>query len=350
MIVNQTGIDSPTLIINGAAIHRQHAHCESGVTANLLRYHGIDISEPLAFGIGAGIFFGHLPFVKVSGVPGITFRIWPGYIFKRVTQRLGVKIKMQNFSDPPNGMNTLDAALEQGIPVGLLAGVYYLSYLPEVYRFHFNAHNLIVYGKENGEYLVSDPVLEDTARIAPEDLMRARFAKGFPEPKGKMYYIESVPKHIDLTKAIISGIKQTCFFMLSPPVPWFGINAIYLLARKLEKYPQKLTPRQCQLYLGNIIRMQEEIGTGGGGFRFLYAAFLQEAAAYLKNEELMAMSRRYTVIGDQWRQFAYSVARQCKLRTTDVVSYDELGAMLRRIGNDEKAFFKDLKQLAKQLH
>ena len=34
-------------------------------------------------------------------------------------------------------------------------------------------------------------------------------------------------------------------------------------------------------FLGNIVRMQEEIGTGGGGFRFMYAAFLQEAGDVL---------------------------------------------------------------------
>lgn len=328
-----------------SSIHFQHAHCESGVTANLLRHQGIQISEPMAFGIGAGIFFGHLPFVKVSGVPGTTFRIWPGYIFKRVTQRLGIKIEMQKFKRADDAMKALDEALAKNIPVGLLAGVYYLNYLPEAFRFHFNAHNLLVYGKEGNNYLVSDPILEDVAKISYDDLARARFAKGFPEPKGKMYYIKSVPSTIDFTKAIKSGIKQTCFFMLSPPVPWFGVNAIYLLSRKIKEYPNKLTPRQCQLYLGNIIRMQEEIGTGGGGFRFLYAAFLQEASAYLQRPDLQVMSEKYTAIGDMWRQFAYSCARLCKLRTTDLVSYDDLSNMLVKIGDAEKFFFRELKKM-----
>lgn len=332
---------------SAASIHYQHAHCESGVTANLLRHEGIDISEPMAFGIGAGIFFGHLPFVKVSGVPGTTFRIWPGYIFKRVTQRLGIEIEMQKFKSDDVAMKALDTALAKNIPVGLLAGVYYLNYLPEAFRFHFNAHNLLVYGKEENDYLISDPILENVARIGYEDLAKARFAKGFPEPKGKMYYIKSVPEKIDFSKAIRSGIKQTCFFMLSPPVPWFGVNAIYLLSKKIKQYPQKLTPRQCQLFLGNIIRMQEEIGTGGGGFRFLYAAFLQEVGAYLQMPQLEFMSKRYTAIGDQWRKFAYSCARLCKMRTSDLVSYNDLSDMLRIIGDEEKQFFKDLKKMMK---
>ncbi len=325
--------------------HYQHAHCESGVTANLLRHQGIDISEPLAFGIGAGIFFAHIPFVKVSGVPGSTFRTWPGAIFKRVTQRLNIDMQTARFRTPQKAMQALDEALAAGKPTGMLSSVYYLPYLPEAFRFHFNAHNLVVYGKEGNEYLVSDPVLEDVARIAPEDLAKARFAKGTPEPRGFMYNINSVPRQIDYTKAIQQGIKQTCFFMLSPPLPWFGNKAIFLLANQIQKYPKKLTPRKSALYLGNIIRMQEEIGTGGAGFRYLYAAFLQEAGTLLKRDDLQQMSSELTKIGDEWRNFAYNAARQMKLRQSDVVSYDELGELLRICGQKEKDFFKRLEKL-----
>jgi len=300
----------------------------------------------MAFGIGAGIFFGHLPFVKVNGVPGTTYRIWPGAIFQRVCERLGVKMQSQKFSSPEKAQQELDRVIAQGTPVGVLSSVYYLPYFPPSYRFHFNAHNLVIYGKENDRYLVSDPVLEATATIGPEALVRARFARGMPEPKGKMYYIKEVPGSIDLAKGIKDGIKQTCFFMSSPPVPWFGVNAIHLLAKKIEQYPKKLTPRQCTLYLGNIIRMQEEIGTGGGGFRFLYAAFLQEAAQHTGNNELGTLSERYTAIGDQWRHFAYSAARICKARNSDLVSYTELSKLLHDIGDKEKQFFKDLKKVS----
>lgn len=339
-------LNSPILSSSAPLVHQQHAHCESGVTANLLRHQGVSISEPMIFGIGAGLFFGHFPFLKVGGIPGTTFRIWPGYIFKRVTQRLGIKIERHSFRSETKATETLDKVLATGTPVGLQAGVYYLNYLPEAFRFHFNAHNLIIYGKENGQYLVSDPILEETSLISEADLLRARFAKGMPEPRGKMYYIKTTPGQIDLKQGIKNGIKQTCFFMLSPPLNYAGTKAIHLLARRIEKYPQKLSPRQCTLYLGNIIRMQEEIGTGGGGFRFLYAAFLQEAARYMNHEALHQLSERYTLIGDQWRHFAYSAARICKTRNSDLLSFKELSALLHDIGHQETAFFKDMKALS----
>ncbi len=128
--------------------HHQHAHCESGVSSNLLGHAGVDISEPMAFGIGSGLFFGHLPLLKVNGIPGTTYRIWPGAIFKWVTQRLGVKIHTEKFQHPAKAMQALDDVLATGKPVGMLSSVFYLPYLPEAFRFHFNAHNLVVFGKE----------------------------------------------------------------------------------------------------------------------------------------------------------------------------------------------------------
>lgn len=326
-------------------IHFQHAHCESGVTTNLLRHYGVSISEPMAFGIGAGLFFAHVPFLKVSGVPATTFRTWPGAVFKRVAQRLHVTMHTEKFRSPDKAMQALDRALDAGIPVGLQCSVYYLPYLPEAFRFHFNAHNLVIYGRKDGQYLVSDPVLDHTATIAPEDLIKARFAKGLPEPKGFMYYVIDAPRTVDYAKAIQQGIKQTCFFMLSPPIPWFGNKAVSLLANRIKKYPVKLTPRKSTLYLGNIIRMQEEIGTGGAGFRYLYAAFLQEAGQLLQRDDLQSLSAELTSIGDGWRDFAYHAARLVKARTSDVVSYDELSLKLQECGAREKELFRKMQQL-----
>ena len=79
--------------------HKQSAHCENGVVSNLLGYYGIELSEPMAFGIGSGLFFSHMPFLKVGGIPVTSFRPLPGIIFKRISRRLGIKFeKHKNFT------------------------------------------------------------------------------------------------------------------------------------------------------------------------------------------------------------------------------------------------------------
>jgi hypothetical protein len=72
--------------------HRTAAHCEDGVTANLLRFYGYDYSEPLIFGLSASLYFVHLPFIKLAGFPVTSFRPLPGVIFARVTRLLGFKM------------------------------------------------------------------------------------------------------------------------------------------------------------------------------------------------------------------------------------------------------------------
>jgi hypothetical protein len=320
--------------------HKLQAHCESGVTSNLLRHYGLPVSEPLAFGIGSGLFFAHLPFVKVNGVPGTTYRIYPGQIFSNVCKRLGITYRSEKFSSAQKGMQRLSENIERGTPTGCQVSVFYLPFLPEVFRFHFNAHNLIVYGQEKNIFHISDPVMEEVVQIEAEDLQKARYAKGYPEPKGRMYYIEKAPPQADLETAIQKGIKQTVFFMKSPPIPWFGVNAISFLSKQIKKYPEKLESRKATLYLGNIIRMQEEIGTGGAGFRFLYAAFLQEAAQITNRPALNELSQEMTEIGDLWRNFAYSTARICKARTSDLVSFEELSQQLLQIYQREKHFYE----------
>lgn len=90
--------------------------------------------------------------------------------------------------------------------------------------------------------------------------------------------------------------------------------------------------------------MQEEIGTGGGGFRFVYAAFLQEAAGVLKCDELNSFSAQMTEIGDQWRDFAVNASRVYKQRSQQKDVYNALADQLYLLSELEKSFFKNLKK------
>ena len=96
--------------------------------------------------------------------------------------------------------------------------------------------------------------------------------------------------------------------------------------------------------MANMIRMQEEIGTGGGGFRFIYAAFLQEAGEYLKNQELLSLSQEMALIGDKWRDFALEASRVVKKRSNTENVYQVLSNDLMKLADLEEAFFKKLKK------
>jgi hypothetical protein len=326
--------------------HQQSAHCESGTISNLLRFHGINLSEPMVFGLGSGLFFTYLPFIKVGRAPGISFRIYPGGIIKRIMRQLGISVKFKRFRDHENAMQALDRSLEEGALTGLITGVFHLPYFPPEYRFHFNAHHILAFGKENGSYLVSDPVMQHTEVISAENLIKARFAKGPLAPKGKMYTISSISHDFDMKKIIVAAIRKTCREMLYTPLPICGVRGIRLLSKKVRAWPLKLNIIDAKLYLGQIIRMSEEIGTGGAGFRFIYAAFLQESAQVLGGDLLNEMSIKMTAVGDKWREFAYLAAKNFKRsQKIESGSYDALADQLIEIADKEKEIYHGLKKL-----
>lgn len=327
--------------------HRQSAHCETGVAANLLAHYGLNINEAMAFGIGSGLFFGYLPFIRLNRLPLTTYRIATGGIMKRVTKRLGVRLCMRRFRDPDAAMAALDQKLAEGVPVGCQTGGYWLPYFPQAYRFHFNMHNLVVIGRRGDDYLISDPIFEAPVTCHRRDLMKARFAQGALAPKGKMYFVEAVPASADVPGAIKKGMREVCRTMLKAPLAMVGVKGIRRLARQVEIWPRKLGPERTLLYLGQVIRMQEEIGTGGAGFRFIYAAFLQQAADAVALPRLKALSEEMTAIGDRWRQFAVAGARNCKGRPRAEDGYAAMAAILRECAAREAALYRELAVLAR---
>ena len=320
------------------AHHRHAAHCESGVVSNLISHHGVPISEAMAFGLSAALSFAYLPFIKLSGLPLIAYRQPPRAIIKGLAKALAAKFRFETFRTPAAGQARLDELLAQGHVVGLQTSVYWLPYFPEDMRFHFNAHNLLVYGKEGNDYLISDPVSEETVRCDAAALSRARFAKGVLAPKGLLYTVEKLGQSAVSPQAVRKAILKTCRTMLAP-IPIIGVRGIRMLASKVAGLDP--AARESSLYVGHIIRMQEEIGTGGAGFRFLYAAFLQEAAVLSGMPVLAEFAERLIVIGDGWRAFALATARMVKGR--DAMNPAKLAGMLRDLAEEEKVFFRELK-------
>ena len=328
--------------------HLQAAHCENGVTTNLLRSVGVNkITEPLAFGIGSGLFFVYIPLLKINKGPAIAFRTMPGLIFKRTCKSLNIPVVRKKFSSKEAASKVLDDCLQAGQPVGCQVGVYYLTYFPKEYRFHFNAHNLIVYGSEGDNYLVSDPVMENVTTLTKYELERVRFAKGALAPKGQLYYPKenTIVTDEQLRNAIKTGIKRNVRDMIQIPGPIAGVNGIAFTGRKIKKWKDKLGDKKAGLYLAQLVRMQEEIGTGGGGFRYIYGAFLQEAHAYHPIDELLDISKTFTQSGDLWRTAAVQAAGIYKGRIGTQEDFNVMGDYLLQIAEIEKKAFQALSKI-----
>ena len=198
----------------GAFVHAHASHCESGVMSSLLRHHGLPLSEAMAFGLSSALAFAYLPCIRINGLPLISFRMPPRAIVRGLQRRLSLSMRFETFRSPGDGTARLDALLDAGKLVGLQASVFWLPYFPPDMRFHFNAHNLLVYGRDGDEYLVSDPVGETPVRCARKDLEKARFAKGALAPKGLLYYLTAAPPAPDWMLLGRRALARTAHIML----------------------------------------------------------------------------------------------------------------------------------------
>ncbi|MBN1496992.1 MAG: BtrH N-terminal domain-containing protein [Spirochaetes bacterium] len=328
--------------------HTMAAHCESGTVAALLKHEGMDISEPLVFGMSAGIFFGYFESRKFP-FPTFVVRNRPGQIRTGMASRIGVKFREQKFRDPGAGERALDDLLAREIPVACQTDFFYMNYLPGHVRVHINVHFIIAVEKKDGVYLVSDCYSPDIAPLDRDSMMKARFAGGSFAPRGFMFYPVSVPERIDYRTAIWKGIRSAAFNMVRLPMPFLGVRGIRLFAKKVVDWPR--LARDTEHLSHEIMKINillEDQGTGGAGFRFMYATFLREAAERLKDPDLHDMSKRIMEIGDRWREISLFAARIGKRRDLGQDRLRELSSLIYERADAEESFFRDLLAMSKK--
>jgi hypothetical protein len=298
-------------------------------------------------GITGGIFFAYL---KIRSLPFPTFvvRSAPGSILRNMARRVKVGFHVMKFGNAEKAQAALDALLEQGVPVAVQVDMFYMDYIPAYMRVHFNGHFVTVIGKDGDTYTVSDCYHASLATVPAEALRTARFAKGDLAPKGTMFYVKDVPSNPDLRHPALEGLKHSCRNMVGIPVPFLGVKGMRKFAAKVVEWP-KLTRDEVQLSheIMNINVILEERGTGGGGFRFMFASFLREASPVLASAKLAEMGKEMMAIGDRWRELSIFAARTGKNRDFSDARMRELQGLILARADEEEGFFRRLRDVAK---
>jgi hypothetical protein len=327
--------------------HKMAAHCETGTISGLLNYNGLSITEPMVFGIASGIFFGYMKMPSFD-FPIFFVRTRPGEIRKKIAKRLGITFYTRTYKKPEDAQQELDELLEKNIPVVIKVDFFYMNYLKPWMRVHNNAHFITIIGKRESNYLISDCYYQEVAELDAETLSKARFAGGMESPKGFMYYPTYIPKDINLEKNIITGIKKSAYNMLKIPIPFLGVKGINRFADKVVGWPELARDEEHLSHqVMKINVLLEDQGTGGAGFRFMYATFLRQASELLKNDALLTFSKRMMKIGDAWRNVSVTAIRMNKDKDFSTGRFKELSNLIRECGTAEKTFFKELNQFAK---
>jgi len=328
--------------------HKMAAHCESGSITALLNHAGMEISEPMVFGISSGIFFGYFHKMRSFAFPTFIVRNKPGHMRRNLEKRTGVRFETYRFGNPAKGQAKLDEIIERGIPVASQVDMFYLDYVPSWERVHINVHFMVVIGRDGRQYLISDSYFPEIVNLSGESLSKARFAGGNMSPKGFLFHPKHVPSEINYPEAVRKGIRKACFNMLRIPIPFLGVKGIRAFANKIETWPS--FARDTEHLSHEVMKINillEDQGTGGAGFRFMYATFLQQAAGILEKPALNDLSRQLMEIGDEWRAFSLFAAKVGKNRDLGPDKFQIMKKMLLDRADAEERFFRQLAETVK---
>jgi hypothetical protein len=254
--------------------HLPGNHCGSTALRNLLGFHGVEISEEMAFGLGAGACFYYLALDEHSPsrfTNGRAARLEENFL-----ELTGAPLRLRTDANPDSSWEMAREAVDDGRPVLLLTDLYYLDHYGR--SAHFPGHAVVLAGYDDELAWLSDTAFEDLQTSSLEGLREARHSQQpiFPleghaidVPEGSEIDRDALLAHAP------QAIERAASQMLEPPLGEFeGLPALRRFASEVGHWPETTEDWQwCARFLYQVI---ERRGTGGGNFRRMYSRFLDE--------------------------------------------------------------------------
>ena len=255
-------------------VHTPGHHCGSTALRNLLAFHGVEISEEMAFGLGAGAAFYYLAIEDTS--PSRWFNGRTARLEETFRDITGAALDLRTFAEE-NGDGAWEAAraeVDAGRPALLLTDLYYLDHYGN--SAHFPGHAVVLAGYDDEVAHLSDTGFEQLQTTRLENLARARHSAHPAYPlEGHMFTVNAELDLAQLEAAVPRAVAQAAAEMIEPVwAPFAGIPALERLAAEAGSWPEAVEDWQwCARFAYQVI---ERRGTGGGCFRLMYSRFLEE--------------------------------------------------------------------------
>jgi Butirosin biosynthesis protein H, N-terminal/Domain of unknown function (DUF4872) len=255
--------------------HTPGHHCGSTALRNLLSFHGAEISEEMAFGLGAGACFYYVALEDAS--PTRWFNGRTARLEENFSELTGAALELRTFGEgDDDAWEAARAEVDAGNPVLLLTDLYHLDHYGN--SAHFPGHAVVLAGYDDEHAHLSDTGFEElqkTTRL--EDLDKARHSGHPAYPlAGHMFTASGPVSQAQLRDAIPAAIERATEAMVASEFREFsGLGAVDRLAEEAGSWPEVAEDWQwCARFGYQVI---ERRGTGGGAFRLMYSRFLEEA-------------------------------------------------------------------------
>lgn len=319
--------------------HFEGQHCETTATGTLLRQQGLELSEPMLFGLGEGLGF---IFLNLSGLnlPFVGGRTKPFELTRNLCNNLGLDLRDQETTSRRTAFGSLCKLLAEGKCVGLQLDSYYLDYFTT--KVHFAGHFVAAHGfDETNFFLVDTQQQGSLQQISHQSLEQARFAKGSMSAKARSWTIAVQSGAIDWKRAILKAVKSNAQAYLAPPFKGANFQGIDKLSQSLPRWLEVAKEPANDLAL--VALLMERAGTGGSIFRNFYRDFLSESAEIVKSAEIRKGCSLFTEIASQWLEVAELLEETSK--TLNPTSLNQASQICRRIASAEVEAMRVLAQV-----
>jgi hypothetical protein len=248
-------------------------HCGSTALRNLLAHHGVEMTEAMAFGLGAGACFYFVPMDGQSPsrfTNGRTSRLEEQFV-----ELTGAPLELRTFDDSDSSWQAARDSVDAGEPAILLSDLYYLDHYGT--SAHFPGHAVVLAGYDDEVAYLSDTGFEELQTTRLENLARARHAQHPVFPlAGHMFVAADGLAAFDPAPVVPPAVARCAERMLEPPLgDYEGLPGMRRFAAEVGEWPHVVEDWQwCARFNYQVI---ERRGTGGGNFRKMYSEFLAEA-------------------------------------------------------------------------
>jgi hypothetical protein len=317
--------------------HEPGRHCASTSVADLLRYHGIPWGEALCFGIGGGlgIWYARLPGMSPSRVLHARSMDFE----RRFFERIGMEFAWQRDDDPAAAEFNLQAALTAGRPALLLTDLYYLPYYRS--QTHFPGHCIIAWGYDEDRrvFYVSDTEREGVLPVPFDDLRKARVSTQPVTHRGDFYAPAALRAARRLDGIITEAITDNAGQLVASDLPHGGIAALETLKSDLTDWASVDDWKWTARFMYQVI---ERRGTGGGGFRLMYADFLMQATQWVRRIAELRLAELMLQSGRAWQELARTLKVLSEQETPDT---SQVESALTDVINNERRYVASAVQL-----
>ncbi len=281
-------------------------HCETSALKRMLDYHGLSLSEEMLFGLGGGVGFIYW-YTKLMPSPFMGTRNGkvPDFLIS-VCRRIGADMTAVETSSSKKGYEELKTVLRAGEPAVVYGDMAYLPYfaVPEVA--HFGGHTFVVFGldEEQDKVYIYDRG-RNPVTVSIADLAKARGSKHPPfPPKHRLLKIKYPSQIINLENGIREAIHECCQNLLKPPIKNAGLAGMEKWSKIMPEWPEQFRGINLLGALMNGFIYIETGGTGGSGFRPMYAKFLEEASSIIDKSALKEVAEMMRESAEVWSEIA----------------------------------------------